>query len=202
MRLVMKTLSFFSFALVASTLYACSATPSAAEASSDESALSTWTKVASCDDGAMVIDIAGYPMTPAAGHDPDYAVQAVIRSEAILKYLESRGAITRNPSNPAEAIIPGHVWLSTFNTPRFDGAFPAGLPNGVTANLTRYGSGIKLTFERQQPDNVCPSFCVNSSDPSYDPTSGVCEGCVHEARQDEIANWWFGSCPVLADIHR
>jgi hypothetical protein len=169
---------------------------------SSASALSTWTNVSSCNNGAMVVDVAGYPMTPVQGHDPDSAVQAVIRDEAIIKYLESRGAVARNPVNRAEAIVSGHVWLSTFNTPRFDGSFSTDASNGVTANLTRYGSGIKLTFDREQPDNVCPSFCSNPSDPDYDPTSGVCEGCVAQARHDEIANWWFENCPVLADIHR
>jgi hypothetical protein len=197
----MNTFALVSFAFLGFTLAAC-ATPASEADGSTASALSTWTTVSSCDNGAMVVDIAGYPMTPAAGHDPEYAVQAVIRDEGILKYLESRGAIARNPANHDEAIIPGHIWLSTFNTPRFDGAFPADATNGVTAKLTRYGSGIKLTFDQEQPDNVCPSFCSNPSDPDYDPTSGVCEGCVGQAGQDEIANWWFASCPVLADIHR
>jgi hypothetical protein len=168
----------------------------------NESELTTWTKVTSCDSGAMVVDVKGYPMTPAQGHDPDYAVQAVVRDERIVQYLASRGAVARNEANRREAIVPGHIWLSTFHTPRFDGAFNSELPNGVTARLTRYGSGIKLVFEREAPDHLCPSFCVDPSDPEYNPGSGVCEGCAHSARREEIANWWFASCPVLADVHR
>jgi hypothetical protein len=95
------------------------------------------------------------------------------------------------------------VWLSNFNTPRLDGSFSTDAPNGVTANRARYWAGIKLTFQRPQQADVCPSFCSNPSDPEYDPTSGVCEGCVaQEGQQEEIANRWFARCPVLADIHR
>jgi hypothetical protein len=199
----MKTFALASFAFLGISLAACATPASDVEGSSTSSALSTWTNVTSCDNGAMVVDVAGYPMTPAPGHDPDYDVQAVIRDEGIIKYLESRGAVVRNPANPSEAIIPGHVWLSTFFTSQFDGAFPAQAANGVTANLTRYGSGIKLTFDRQA-GNACPSFCVNPTDPDYDPSSGVCEGCVHGdgPHTEEVANWWFANCPVLADIHR
>jgi hypothetical protein len=198
----MKPFSLLLSSLVL-VVVGCSAASPDDEPSANASALSTWTKVSSCEGGAMVVDVAGYPMTPAAGHDPDYAVQAVIRNEDILKYLESRGAITRNPANPAEAIIPGHTWLSTFHDTTFTGSFSSDLPNGVTATFTRYGSGIKLTFDRQA-GSACPSFCTNPTDPEYDPSSGVCEGCVHGQGPDteEVANWWFGSCPVLADIHR
>jgi hypothetical protein len=199
----MQTRSLASFTFLAATLAACAGSASDAEGGSTASALSTWTNVSSCDNGAMVVDVAGYPMTPAAGHDPDYAVQAVIRDEGVIKYLESAGAVTRNPANPSEAIVSGHVWLSTFNTPTFDGAFSTDGAGGVTANLTRYGNGIKLTFDREA-STACPSFCVNPSDPEYDPSSGVCEGCVHSdgPYTEEVANWWFATCPVVANIHR
>jgi hypothetical protein len=179
----------------------CAATASS-DPTTNEDPLASWLKVTSCDDGAMVVDVAGYPMTPAPGHDPDYAVQAVVRDRGILDYLEGRGAIARRGSNRSEAIVPGHVWLSTFHTSRFDGSFTSELPNGVSASLARFGDGIKLTFTREEAAHVCPSFCVNPSDPEYNPSSGVCEGCVAQPGRQELASWWFARCPVLADVHR
>lgn len=196
-----KSLTVCFLIVGASSLAACAGVSGTQEdAESTESELSSWKKVVTCDNGAMVIDVKGYPMTPATGHDPDYAVQAVIRDRNIISYFKSTGAIAQG-TNPNEAIVPGHIWLSTFGSSTFEGTFGTQI-GSIQVDVRRFGNGAKIRFT-EQVGRGCMSFCTNSSDPDYNPSSGVCEGCVpSDPHEVERANWWFGSCQTTADVHR
>jgi hypothetical protein len=200
-------MKFFRSSLTLAVIFiacaGCAAIPTeetGAEPETQEAALSSWSKVTSCDQDAMVVDVKGYPQAAPSAGDPSYPVQAVVRSQAIVDYLEAHGALTRNPSNASEAIIPGQIWLSTFRGP-FDGSFFGTTNTGADVSLTRYGQGINLRFTITD-GRWCPSFCTTPSDPEYDPTSGICEGCSSSSGTREIASWWFADCPVLANIYR
>lgn len=197
--------SFFTVACALSvSLFGCASAsgPGDVQSETDEAALSSgFTKVTSCDHGAFVVDVKDYPTAPPAGEDPTYKVQGVIRNEAILQYLESTGALSRNPRKRSEAIVSGQIWLSSFRGP-FNGSFHSTTREGVEVDVERYGNGIKVRFTRPGSSSLCPSFCTNLTDPEYSPSSGNCEGCISATGPTEIANWWFSDCPVLADVHR